>query len=383
MPLKGSLADSFKLLAFQTVYYLAKCIPARSEPGRLLLVKTDEIGDYLLFRNFLKEFKATGPYTGHRVYLVGNKLCKSLYETYDEGAVDEVIWLDKVKFRRDLRYRFSVLRRIRQLGFSDVVNLVYSRDWRYDEVLVAVSTAGNRIAMQHIPIPVSALEEKLIPGRLYSELVDVGDQRVFDGEKNARFVGHLVKTPLEPTITLPVTGKPEMPLPDNYFVLFPGSGNPIRRWPAAYFAAVANHLIDKFRLEPVICGSPVDKADADAFVDLFGRPVINLVGKTTLPGFLSVLKGAKCLISVDTGAVHMAAAVGCPVFGLFSGLYYGRFAPYPRAIAPNFIAIYPAEIQEKIGKGQSWDVNVVPIDLLRKIPPETVIARLDEYFAHG
>jgi ADP-heptose:LPS heptosyltransferase len=42
--------------------------------------------------------------------------------------------------------------------------------------------------------------------------------------------------------------------------------------------------------------------------------------------------------------VHLAAAVNCPVFGVFNGTYYKRFAPYPKAISAHFFAIYPDEV---------------------------------------
>jgi ADP-heptose:LPS heptosyltransferase len=381
MALKGNLADSFKLVCFQIVYYLVKCTPSRPQQMRLLLVKTDEIGDYVLARHFFGKFREAGPYCDHSICLVANKLCKPLYDAYDAGAADEVIWLDKPRFRRSMFYRWSVLKKIRSRGFSDAVNLCYSRSFRYDDALIAVSTAKNRLAMSSVSLPVPRLEARLIPDHIYTKLIDAGDERSFDACKNRLFVGQLLQREVGPaTTSMPVSEAVPPGLPPAYFVIFPGSGDPIRRWPTAHFVAVARYLADHAGFEPVVCGSAGDKEAADLFVGAYGRPLVDLTGKTSLTGLLALLKGSRCLISVDTGAVHMAAAVGCPVFGLFSGLYYGRFAPYPPEIAPAFVAFYPAEIQEMIDKGEDWDVNVVPIDLLRKITPEVVIDKLSKFF---
>ncbi|MFX5734413.1 glycosyltransferase family 9 protein, partial [Acinetobacter baumannii] len=83
----------------------------------------------------------------------------------------------------------------------------------------------------------------------------------------------------------------------------------------------------------VVCGAANDEPYTTAFCDQYCHPFINLSGKTSLPQLLSVLRGARCLLSVDTGSVHLAAAVGCTVFGIFNGSQYKRFAPYPPAVA--------------------------------------------------
>lgn len=382
MALREELEDVGKLLCFQLVYYLVKCIPAKPKNRRLLLVKTDEIGDYVLVRNFLGKFRESPLFKDHRITFIGNSIYRELFEAYDTGTVDEVIWLDKKRFRRDMAYRFVFLKKVRKAGFTDAINLVYSRTWRVDDLLIAVSTAARKIGMKTAHLPASKMERALTPKHIYDELPDTGEQSLFEAYKNARFIGQLVHSTIEPvSIQMDAfVSSGAFALPSPYFIIFPGSGNKERNWPIAYFCEVANFIVDSYGLQPVVCGSPGDKDEAAAFIRAFGRPVTDLTGKTSLPEFLSVLKTAKCLVSVDTGAVHMAAAVKCPVFGLFSGLYYGRFAPYPREIAADFTAIYPDEIDEQIRTGHLPDINTIPIGLLRKIRPEKVIDSIRKNF---
>jgi heptosyltransferase-3 len=49
-----------------------------------------------------------------------------------------------------------------------------------------------------------------------------------------------------------------------------------------------------------------------------GGRVVDLLGRTTLPALASVLAGARCLVSGNTGPAHLAAAVGTPVVSLFA-----------------------------------------------------------------
>ncbi len=382
MALREELEDVGKLLCFQLVYYLVKCIPAKAKKQRLLLVKTDEIGDYVLVRNFLGKFRTSPVYKDHRITFVGNSIYRELFEAYDTGIADEVIWIDKKRFRRDMTYRFDILKKVRKAGFTDAINLVYSRTWRLDDLLMAVSTATRKIGMKSAHLPASKVEQALTPKHIYEELPDTGEQSIFEAYKNARFIGQVVHSTIEPvSIQIDaVVGSGAFSLPSSYFIIFPGSGSKERNWPIPYFCEVANFIADSYGLQIVVCGSAGDKEEAAAFIRTFGRPVTDLTGKTSLPEFMSVLKTAKCLVSVDTGAVHMAAAVNCPVFGLFSGLYYGRFAPYPKEIAPDFTAIYPDEIDEQIRTGHLSDINTIPIGLLRNIQPEKVINSIRKNF---
>lgn len=382
MSIREELEDAFKLVCFQLVYYLVRCIPAKPEGKKLLLVKTDEIGDYMLIRNFLGKFRESSLYKDHEITFIGSGVYRDIFEAFDSGVADRVIWLDKKKFRRNLLYRFSVLKEVRKTGFSDAVNLVYSRSFRVDDLLIAVSTAREKKAMKTDHPPAYRVERALTPRHIYRELVDPGAQSLFEAYKNARFIGKVSGTRIEPvSIALePVADTGIFALPVAYFVVFPGSGNKERNWPIERFCVVADFISKEYGLEPVICGSNADKAEAGQFVRAFGGPVTDITGRTSLPEFLAVLKTAKCLISVDTSAVHLAAAVRCPVFGLFGGLYYGRFAPYPKEIAPDFVAIYPDEIDEQIRTHSLPDINDIPIGLLRKIPPEKVIDSIRKNF---
>jgi ADP-heptose:LPS heptosyltransferase len=57
--------------------------------------------------------------------------------------------------------------------------------------------------------------------------------------------------------------------------------------------------------------------------------VVNLCGRTGLPKLASVLGGADVVVAPNTGAAHLAAAVGTPVVSLFAPVVpAARWAPY-------------------------------------------------------
>ena len=93
---------------------------------------------------------------------------------------------------------------------------------------------------------------------------------------------------------------------ERYAVLCPGAEyGPAKRWP--YF----NALSERMKLQVVILGSPNDIEAAR------GIRGINLVGKTTLDQAIDLIAGAECVVSNDSGLMHIAAALGRPQAALF------------------------------------------------------------------
>ena len=52
-------------------------------------------------------------------------------------------------------------------------------------------------------------------------------------------------------------------------------------------------------------------------------------GQTTLWELAGLLRQSRLTISNDTGAVHIASAVGTPTVCILGGGHFGRFVPYP------------------------------------------------------
>lgn len=108
-----------------------------------------------------------------------------------------------------------------------------------------------------------------------------------------------------------------------------GSKNHLRRWPVENFAHLAQELRQDGLITPILVGSASEKAMGARFEKLFGGPVMNLMGRTTLEELAAALAGLDLLATSDTGAMHLAAAVGTPVLALFFGPAYGpETGPY-------------------------------------------------------
>jgi ADP-heptose:LPS heptosyltransferase len=130
--------------------------------------------------------------------------------------------------------------------------------------------------------------------------------------------GLAVRRPLPP---LPA-GLPEPP----FVVLHPGTSVPARAWPAERYADACRLLVaDGHRV--VVTGSPGER---DLTAAVAGDTVAcDAGGRTSLAELGAVLDQAAVLVVGNTGAAHLAAAVGTPVVSLFAPTVPAeRWAPY-------------------------------------------------------
>lgn len=358
-----------------------------SRVKRILIIRVDEIGDYMLWRPFLKEIATQQAYRGQEIHFCGNKSWQTLFSTFDKGYVTKSFWMDKTRFKKKMSYRYHFLRALYQENYTTVINPTFSRDKRYDDSIVKALRAKERIGMVANRENVRPYEEGYDKG-LYTHLFDHPLKPVFEFERNRLFTEFvtlapcLVQNTRVDELLLPAL---QQSLPENYFVIFPGSRSAARIWPAAHFALAAHYLFDLYGWTAVIAGTKNDKPYIDAFCEAYTYPYLNLAGTTSLPQMLTLLKNAKCLISVDTGSVHLAAAVGCTVFGIFNGSQYKRFAPYPKEIAANFYTVYPDDVEKELEDEsivRSKYEFVVPVPY-SSVKAEKVILSMDVHLGHG
>lgn len=100
--------------------------------------------------------------------------------------------------------------------------------------------------------------------------------------------------------------------------LAPGASRATKRWPTHHWIALARRLLEAGN-DAVIVGGPAELAVGEeiarAAADAGG--IGSAAGAFDLPGTAALLKRARALVAGDTGAMHLATAVGTPVVALF------------------------------------------------------------------
>lgn len=89
-----------------------------------------------------------------------------------------------------------------------------------------------------------------------------------------------------------------------------------KRWPAQHFAALARLVAGP--QNPVwLIGSAKDAAVGDKIAEAAEGTALNLCGRSTLEQAIDLLASASCVVSNDSGLMHVAAALGRPLVALY------------------------------------------------------------------
>ena len=107
-----------------------------------------------------------------------------------------------------------------------------------------------------------------------------------------------------------------------------GSSCPARRWFPDRTATALNALGDRLGGSAVLLGTPADAAFGAAVARASRGAVRDLIGRTSLRQLIAVLARCTLVFGPDSGALHLAAAMGTPVVSLWGATSARRSAPF-------------------------------------------------------
>jgi ADP-heptose:LPS heptosyltransferase len=117
--------------------------------------------------------------------------------------------------------------------------------------------------------------------------------------------------------------------PGGYAVLHPGATSSSRRWPLPRWAAVGDAL-SRTGLRVLVTGVPGEERLTAGVTGAMAAAAYDACGATSLGGFAALLRSAAVLASTDTGAAHLAVAVGTPTVTVFQSGDPRRWAGFRR-----------------------------------------------------
>jgi lipopolysaccharide heptosyltransferase I len=113
----------------------------------------------------------------------------------------------------------------------------------------------------------------------------------------------------------------------RYALLNPGAAWPNKRWPAARLASIASALDARHGLKSVVLWGPGERELADEVVThAHGAALISPA--TSIADLVALARGARVMVSGDTGPTHIAAAVGTPLVGIYGPTRPERNGPW-------------------------------------------------------
>lgn len=295
--------------------------------NRILIIRTDRIGDVLLSTPVIKAVRGNYPYA-----YVAMMVAPSARDIVDGNPyLDEVIIYDKDGIHKSwfssLKFTFNLKKK------------------NFDLAIVLHPT--NRV---HIITFLAGIPERVGYNKKFGFLLTriVSDEKRFGKKHESEYALDMIRTLgmeiKDKSFFMPIKKESEEYIErllqddgvtgkDRLLAIHPGASCPSKRWPLERFAQVADRLIKDCKLKVIIISSPNPEqvGIAQRVTQLMLNKPIDLSGKTTVSQLASLLKRCTLFISNDSGPVHIASCVGTPVVDIFGrnepGLSPTRWGP--------------------------------------------------------
>lgn len=251
---------------------------------KILIIKIGAIGDVVMTLPLLRALRSQHP--DARIDWLSGSLVAQLIQSTQ--LIDHLYTLDEHALFHGSKV-LQVLRAWRQIGVYDEIYLCHT-DPRY---------------------------RFLIPPWCRGKCHAFGPQEPRPGHYHAEEYLRLAR--FEPPALFPPLTLPPVALPPGPLIAFApgGAANPgaivaLKRWPIAHYRALIEQLQGHATL--LVTGSPSDSWVRE---HLPIGSYVDLIGKLSLVELVSVLSQVKCLITHDSGPLHLGKLVSCPTIALF------------------------------------------------------------------
>ena len=104
---------------------------------------------------------------------------------------------------------------------------------------------------------------------------------------------------------------------ESYAVLNTGGNWDLKQWPRERFAELAGRITREMGIRIVLPGAAKDRERVEMIAQRSGVFPLVIAGSTDLMELAAVMAGAEFVVSGDSGPLHLAAAVGSNVVGIF------------------------------------------------------------------
>ncbi|MCM8800956.1 MAG: lipopolysaccharide heptosyltransferase II [Candidatus Omnitrophica bacterium] len=298
------------------------------EYKRILVARTDRVGDVLLSTPVIKNLRDS--YPSSYIAMVVSNYCKEILE--GNPYLDEVLIYDKEKRHRGL---------IGSLKF-----VFHLRKKRFDLAIILHPTNRMHLVTFLARIPKRIGYNRKLGFLLTDKIPHTKQEgRKHELEYNLDLLRYLGIPAQDKTLFMPIRKEAEdwieelfkkerINPTDKLLAIHPGASCPSKLWPAERFAELADRLADKYGFKLIFIAGRKDINITEGVIKYLKNPVINLAGKTSLSQLASILRRCQLFISNDSGPVHIATAVGTPVISIFGrnqkGLSPLRWRPLGR-----------------------------------------------------
>jgi ADP-heptose:LPS heptosyltransferase len=307
----------------------------RRPQKRLLIIKTDAIGDYVLFRNYIEIVKKSDHFNDYQVDLLGNTAWKDIALKYDAVFIDQFYFTSPYKLYEAPIKTLKLGWLLFKNNYDIVLQPSYTRTFINDG-LAALTGAKQIIGFEsdNEGIPV---RYKIKTDKFYTQRLLLPSTIWFEFDRSRFFFESVLNNSIP-------RSAPSLPVADvdrSGIVIVPGAGVARRCWEPEKFLGLIKLIMQHTAHTVYVEGGNIDLQLEDYLREnsLWHR-VINLMGKTTLTQFIDLIGKSALVIANETSAIHIAVATNTKSVCITGGGHFGRFVPYPDYVGNQPVCVY-------------------------------------------
>lgn len=284
----------------------------RESVRSILVIKLRAIGDVLLSTIVLRNLRAAFP--GARIVFLTEPPARDVVARHPD--VDEVIVHDRAALTG-----LRLIRAVRRRRFDLVIDLFGNPR---SALVTRLSGARFRVGYRF-----------RLRSYAYTVVVTPRGDRVHNTQFNLDALEAMEVAIVDRNLYFPVAPEEERFATQALaeagtglrIAVNAGGGWYTKRWGLERFAALADRLVDAFGVRIILPWGPGQLGDAERLRSLMRREVV-VLPPTTLGELAAVLRQVSLMITNDSGPMHIAAAVGTPVLGIYGPTDPGLQGPY-------------------------------------------------------
>jgi len=287
---------------------------------RILIVNVNWLGDTLFATPFIRAVREK--YPNSYITILTHPRC---YEILDGNPnINEIIIYDEKKQHKNLLRKFSIIS--------------YLRSKNFDAAFILRKSLSRTLLLLFSKIPIRAGYGSKRAGFLLTRRVDTPHKDLHKVEYFLNLGKAIGIEAKNKNYEVYISGKDmergekilkDAGIKDKDFVILNAGGNwDPKRWPLENFAKLGDEIFKKSGAYIVLTGAEKDIVLAEAISGLMRHKPFILCGKTNLKALGAIFKKAMCVISNDSGPMHLAVAAGASVIAIFGPTSPELTGPY-------------------------------------------------------
>ena len=286
----------------------------------ILCIRADNMGDVIMSTPALRALKETFDCKITLLTSASGAVISEYLDQVDEVMAVDLPWVKYPETGISIDM-IGLTKQIKDRQFDGaIIFTVYSQSALPAAMLAYMAGIPNRLAYSR-ENPYELLTE-WVPDREPFELIRHQVERDLKlvSQINAHTTNDELSIIYKNEAYLSATNKLNLFVPErnSWIILHPGVSEEKRQYPVEYWIQTGKMLSEEYRLPLLITGSKSERNLADTIAGGIGRYAISVAGMLSIGEFIAIVAKAKCVVSVNTSTIHIAAAMKTPQVVLYA-----------------------------------------------------------------